>query len=172
MGTVPSATGSTARQYLSSVWANCLDSFKSDPRFNADAFGTLLAGGMKWLNLGDPGIGATPVDVYSHDGDTRPISALFANGDNAVVLPGTNVVVVSPNYYSDLTQTEQVAVAVHEALHIVTYSWGYTTDIDLGEWLMNFGFSPSKRFSSGEITDWIVGTSDHMSTTGGGCKNP
>jgi hypothetical protein len=75
----------------------------------------------------------------------------------------------------DSSETEQIAIAVHEALHIMTYSWGEpfrsNPDGALAGWLHNFGFNVSgPDWSSHEITDWIVGTADHMSTVGGGCK--
>ena len=75
---------------------------------------------------------------------------------------------VGSNYFTDNTQTEQIAIAVHEALHVAL---GFN-DAQLAGWLINFGFRPSATFSSHEITDWIVGTKDHMSTVGGGCKSP
>lgn len=78
------------------------------------------------------------------------------------------MVVLGANYFTDNTQTEQVAIAVHEALHMAL---GFD-DGQLAGWLTNFAFKPSSNFSSHEITDWIVGTAGHMSTTGGGCKHP
>jgi len=127
-----------------------------------------LTDGITWLDARNSSVGATTVDSYAHNGDTRTLSQLFTYGASAVVLPGTTYVVVGSNYFTDNTQTQQIAIAIHEALHI-------TLKLDDGElagWLVNFGFKPSTTFTSSEITDWIVGTADHMSTEGGGCKNP
>jgi RHS repeat-associated protein len=172
--TDPTGTGRTAWQYLHSVWGNCLDDFKQDARFDAGAFDKLLTGtddknGIQWLDSRDPGLGSRTVDSFAHNGDTRRLSDVVAGGDSAVTIPGTQIVILGSNYFTDNTQTEQIAIAVHEALHMAL---GFD-DGQLAGWLGNFGFKTSgPNWSSHEITDWIVGTADHMSTSGGGCKHP
>jgi RHS repeat-associated protein len=168
LNTNPSSTGATAWQYLASVWGDCLNDFKKDTRFNASAFESLLSGNdIQWLDSRDPSAGRT-VDSYAHNGDKRTLADVVAGGDSAVTIPGTTIVILGANYFTDNTQTEQIGIAVHEALHIAL---GFN-DNDLAGWLTNFGFRPSAPFDSHQITDWIVGTADHMSTSGGGCKNP
>jgi RHS repeat-associated protein len=167
--TNPAGTGKTAWQYLSSIWSNCLNDFNQDTRFDASTFQSLLNSGITWLDSRAPSVGDATVDSYAHNGDTTTLSQLVAAGDSAVTIPGTQIVVLGANYFTDNTQTEQIGIAVHEALHIAL---GFN-DAELAGWLENFGFKPSgPDWNSHEMTDWIVGTADHMSTTGGGCKKP
>jgi RHS repeat-associated protein len=172
--TDPSETGKTAWQYLTSIWGTCLDFFKRDSRFDASQFESLLNNGMMWLDARSPQIATRTVASYAGNSDMRKIGDLFKFGASAFTLPGTNYIAIGPNYFTDNTQTQQVASAIHEGLHIATGSWlGWEDpDADLASWLMNFGFSPSPTFSSYEITAWIVGTKDLMSIVGGGCKHP
>ena len=172
LSTNPASTLKTARQYLDTIWSDCLADFSKDARCDGYTFGLILQN-INWLAPG-----SASIDSYAHNGDTRPISALVAGGESAATIPGTNYVVVGPDYYTDNTQTEQIAIAVHDALHIMTYSWGAPFqnggDAALAGWLANFGFDNSHfdPANSHQITDWIVGTADHTSTAGGGCKNP
>jgi RHS repeat-associated protein len=172
--TDPTTTGRTAWQYLTSTWGNCLNDFKQDGRFDASSFQKLLQGtdegnGIQWLDSRSPDLANRTVNEFAHNGDTRKLSQVVAGGDSAVTIPGTHIVVLGANYFTDNTQTEQIAIAVHEALHMAL---GFD-DGQLAGWLGNFGFKVSgKNWSSHEITDWIVGTADHMSTKSGGCKNP
>jgi len=171
----PASTGPTAWQYLNSIWSNCLSDFKKDSRFDASAFSGLLNNGITWLDARDPSVAARTIDSYTHNGNTETLAEAFAGGASAITLEGSNYVAVGVNYFTDETQTQQIAIAIHEALHIVTYGWGgdFVTNPDgaLMGWLENFGFKPTSGYS-GDMTDWIVGTADHMSTSGGGCKNP
>jgi len=173
--TNPSGTGKTALQYLTSIWQDCLDDFEQDNRFDTAKFEGLLTGGMKFLDTRNQGIANQSVGTYAKSGDTTHLSD-FVGSASAQVILGTNWVVLGQDYFTDNTQTEQIGIAVHEALHLLTYSWGEPFksggDDALAGWLENFGFQPSNDFSSHEITDWIVGTADHMSTNGGGCKYP
>ena len=166
--TDPNTTGQTAWQYLNSIWSNCLSDFKQIPGFSASQFGETLLN-MSFVDARDKQTLATNVNFYTGSGDMRTLAQVLANGDNAVTLPGSNVVALSGNYFSDLTQTEQVGAAIHEALHMTFPS---QSEVQLAGVLMNFGFQPSSKFTSGEITDWIVGSPNHAATTGGGCKNP
>jgi hypothetical protein len=175
--TIASGTGRTAWQYLKSVWGDCLTDFEKDSRFDLSEFQGLLNGGMKFLDTRNSGIAAAPVGNYAGNGDGRSLST-FLNGADAAVILGTNWVVLGPDYYTNLTQTQQVALAIHEALHIEAYSWGgaFQSDPDgaLKNWLTDVGgFTASPvQGMTGDITDWIVGTADQMSTSGGGCKKP
>ncbi len=80
---------------------------------------------------------------------------------DAQTIPGTNTVVLGPDYFTNETQTQQIAVMIHEALHVAL---GFD-DSQLAGWLENFGFTPSSN--SGQITNWIVGTANQMDTNGG-----
>lgn len=106
------------------------------------------------------------MDSFAHNGNSALLSSFLGSASAQTIL-GTNYVVIGQNYFTDNTQTEQVAIAIHEALHMTL---GFD-DTRLKQWLMNFGFNPTER-GSHDITDWIVGTAGHMSTDGGGCKNP
>ena len=124
---------------------------------------------MTWLDVRNPSIGSATVDSYTQNGDPTKLSDLFGSGTDAVALRGTSYVAVGPDYFTNETQTQQIAIAIHEALHIHMRF----NDPDLAGWLGNFGFNPPTGYNvSGAITDWIVGTKDLMSTIGGGCKHP
>ena len=170
------STGKTAWQYLTSSWSNCLNDFKQLQGFDASAFQTLLTSGMTFLDTRDSAIGARVVDSYAHDGDMTTLASLFTNveGNVAVTLSGTHYVALGADYFTDETQTQQIGIAIHEALHM---TFPTLSDAGLAATLMQFGFKPSvdpssSRFNSQEITDWIVGSADHMSTASGGCRNP
>jgi len=168
LNTDPAGTGKTAWQYLTSVWGNCLNDFNQLSGFNATAFGNLLQTGIAWLDTRNPAIASTTVDSYSHNGDTTQLGQLFMNGQGnvAVRLLGTADVALGADYFTDETQTEQIAIAIHEALHIATG----LGDSALMQALSAFGYKPTGNSQS--ITDWIVGSADLMSTTSGGCTNP
>ncbi len=168
LNTDPKGTGRTAWQYLASIWGDCLSLFGQDARFDGASFRNLLTDGIRWLDVRQPQIASRTWDSYAHDGNQITLGEAFTGGASAITIMGTQYVAVGPNYFTDNTQTQQIAIAVHEALHITMNM----DDTELGGWLMNFGFKPSSSFSSHEITNWIVGTKDHMSTIGGGCKNP
>ena len=162
----------TAWQYLNSVWQNCLNAFEQIKGFNATTFQNLLTntpanGGITWLDDTDPSVANSSIGSYGGTNtSTNPISSLFQTGADAVTLPGTTDVAIGPSYFTNETQTQQIAIAIHEALHVALGQ----DDNGLYSTLSQFGFTQGSN--SGQITDWIVGTSDHMSTRGGGCKNP
>jgi RHS repeat-associated protein len=166
--TNPAATGSTAWQYLTSIWSKCLNDFKQLPGFNATSFGELLTGGMAWLDTRNGAYANMAINAYTNDGNTATLGSLFTSwqGNVAVTLTGTHYVALGLDYFTDETQTEQIAVAIHEALHMATG----LGDFDLKQALSAFGYTPTKDSQS--ITDWIVGSADHMSTNSGGCTNP
>jgi hypothetical protein len=53
-------------------------------------------------------------------------------------------VVLGTDWYSDLTQTQQIANTIHEALHV---QLGFGDD-DLEDWLAKFGFTGPDRSRS------------------------
>ena len=171
--THPAGTGRTAWQYLTSVWSNCLSDYEQLAGFDASAFQKLLSDDMRFLDTRSSGIAARTVDSYTHDGDSTRLGDLFSTGEGnvAVALVGSHFVALGPDYFADQTQTEQIAIAIHEALHMTFQApSGQDPDAYLGGLLSQFGFSATKDSQS--ITDWIVGSKDHMSTTSGGCTNP
>jgi hypothetical protein len=90
-------------------------------------------------------------------------------GAYAKVIPGTSIVAVGADYYTDLTQTQQIGVAMHEALHIFLD----VGDSGLAQWLGKFGFTYSGdiNINSQQMTEWIVGTPNQRDINGG-CQNP
>jgi RHS repeat-associated protein len=172
--TSPAAAAKVAWQYLNSVWQDCLNDFEQIQGFNATTFQSLLSntpanGGITWLNDNDPSVANSTIASYGGTNtSTDPISSLFQGGADAYALPGTTDVVVGPDYFTNETQTQQIAIAIHEALHVALGQ----NDVQLYNTLSQFGFDYNPNVGSGQITDWIVGTKDQMSTTGGGCQNP
>jgi hypothetical protein len=67
------------------------------------------------------------------------------------VISGTSSVALARDFFTDYTQTEQVATTVHEALHIQLRMG----DRDLQGLLMNWGFVANNS-GSHAITDWIA----------------
>jgi hypothetical protein len=107
------------------------------------------------------------IGSYNGTNNTQTVGSQFGSGTDAVTIPSSTYVAVGSGYFTNETQTQQIAIAIHETLH-VALGLG---DGDLEQALQQFGF-PQSVPNSGYITDWIVGTKDQMSTTGGGCKNP
>ena len=130
---------------------------------------------MQFLDTRSPDIVNQTENYYTGNGDQTKMGDLFiGTGNVAVTIPGSNFVALGPDYFADQTQTEQIAIAIHEALHIMFPTLG---DTGLAITLEQFGFKPSvdptsQSFNSQEITDWIVGSANHSDTTSGGCKNP
>lgn len=90
------------------------------------------------------------IDSVVYNGDTRSLKQ--AVGTYASVLGDyTPNVALSVNYFSDLTQTEQVANAIHEALHIEVKM----DDPGLKGWLQTLGFKHTDVHGSHSITEWI-----------------
>jgi hypothetical protein len=169
--TDPRTTGPTAWQYLTPNWSHCLDIFTS-------AQGGLSASSLQTLLTSSPASGGViwatdltqTVDYYAHNGDTRVVGSFITNGATAGVIPGTHVIAVGADYYTDLTQTEQIAVAIHEVLHMVIPGG----DPALARWIQGFGGDVSDYYLHGNsrvFTDWIVGAANHMDVNGG-CRNP
>ena len=165
--TDPKGVGNTGWQYLSSIWSDCLSAFKTGARFSATTFETLLKSQIRWLDARESNIADTTVDSYSHSGDMHKLGDYLSGSASAVALMGSSYVALGRMYFSNETQTQQIAGAIHEALHLHLGM----DDGQLAGWLSKFGFRPSDTFTSGEISDWIVGTKDQMSTVGGGCKH-
>jgi hypothetical protein len=148
--TNPRGAGRTAWQYLTSIWKDCLEHFNKDNRFDSSHFSYLLNNGIIWY------------DTRGSDGK-RTVGSVVGNGDpttlkesvgssNAVVLGDfTRNVALGSNYFQDNTQTQQIATAIHEALHIQMRM----DDSTLKGWLSNFGFEPSS-IGTAEISDWIA----------------
>lgn len=102
-------------------------------------------------------------DTRGSDGN-RTVNSIVHNGDNCTlrqVVGSAEATVLgnfSPNvalgndYFQNNTQTQQIATAVHEALHI-QMKMG---DGELKGWLSNFGFK-AEQYGTGDITDWISG---------------
>jgi len=163
LNTSPSQAATIAWQYLNSNWRRCLDDFKLDTkRFDVRKFKRLLTQEIQWHDGRDEFIRNSTIDSLVHNGDpSLVVSQLY--GRDAVTFRGTLHVVVGPNFFTDNTQTEQIAITIHEALHVLTKM----DDADLAGWLVNFGFKPSKLFRTAEITDWIVGAKNHMDINNG-----
>ena len=161
--TSPGNAAKTAWQYLNSNWSNCLSDFSQDARFNAAAFQQLLNGGITWVSDRNGVLNDVSINQVAHNGDLSPIGSLFTGGADAATIPGTHTVILGPDYFTNETQTQQIAVMIHEALHVAL---GFN-DSQLAGWLQNFGFTPSSPFVSGQITNWIVGTANQMDTNGG-----
>jgi len=161
--TNPGNAAKTAWQYLNSNWSNCLSDFSQDARFNAAAFQQLLNGGITWVSDRNGVLNDVSINQVAHNGDLSPIGSLFTGGADAATIPGTHTVILGPDYFTNETQTQQIAVMIHEALHVALEF----NDSQLTGWLQNFGFTPSSPFVSGQITNWIVGTANQMDTNGG-----
>jgi hypothetical protein len=157
--TDPIVAARTGWQYLTSIWNNCLNFFSQDARFSAERFQELLTntpinGGITWWDTRDPAVGAKTVDSIAKDGDPRTLAKFLADhgpGTTAATILPTANAAVARDYFTNLTQTQQVAAAIHEALH-VQFNFN---DIQLQGLLMNWGFVPNDS-GSGAVTDWIA----------------
>jgi len=148
--TDPAGAAKTGWQYLTSIWSDCLGFFEQDDRFDKDGFRKLLTGGITWFDTRNSTVANRTVGSVVGNGDpTKLISAV--GPANAVVLGDfSRNVALGVNYFSDLTQTEQIALMIHEALHVQMKMY----DPDLKGLLKNFGFEP-QAYGSGDITNWI-----------------
>ena len=175
--TSPAGTATTAAQYLGSIWKNCADDF-SAVGINVSALESRLsspanAGGIHWLDATNSSIANTTIGSYEGTGDTTTLGQYFAGatgvyGATAATLPGTNYVAVGPDYFTSLTQTQQIAVAIHEALHIQTG----LNDSQLMNLLNTLGAGLNASGDSSQITSWILGSKSNPSTTTtGGCTS-
>lgn len=123
---------------------------------------------MNWFDATETSVGEqTTIGSLKGTDDSTKLAGMFKQGANAANIPGTNDVVVGPDYFTNDTQTQQIGIAAHEALH----AYLRLNDPDLATWLHQYGGFQSTGGDSGQMTDWIVGTKDHMSTSGGGCNN-
>jgi hypothetical protein len=162
--TDPAGAAKTAWQYLTSIWAHCLNDFSRDRRFNVGNFHNLLMngvdnnsgrnGGISWWDTRVSAIAARTVDSIAHNGDPQTLSSFLAGqgpGTTAATILPTANVALSRDFFTNLTQTQQIATAIHEALR-VQFDFN---DIQLEGLLMNWGFTPNNS-GSGAITDWIA----------------
>jgi RHS repeat-associated protein len=149
--TDPASAAKVGWQYLTSIWGDCLDLFSKDQRFDRGRFEKLLSGGANWWDTRKSDVGRRTVDSVASNGDPTTLSKYVA-GNVARVINGTNHVVLSIDWFTDLTQTQQVANTIHEALHIELNF----DDAELQGWLMNFGFKDVDPYGTGDGTDWIA----------------
>jgi hypothetical protein len=176
MATNPSTTGVTATQYLNSIWSNCATDFAA-VGINVSAFENLLTNGMNWVNLTTPGVADLPLSTYL-PGGIGTLGSYFPSGANAVTIPGTNTVLVGSDYYTTQTQTQQIAIAIHEALHIYLNSnpsllGQFPSDgAIMGLLNQDFGAGLNINGPTSQISNWILGSNTNMSsTTTGGCTS-
>ena len=157
--TDPVGAAKTGWQYLKSIWKDCLGQFSAGRGFSADELQTLLtadssAGGAAWWDTRKSDVGSRTVDSIAHNGDPTSLRA-FVGSANAMVVRSTRNVVLGINWYTDLTQTDQIATTIHESLHILLD----IGDADLRGWLLeaNTTFVATDKYGSGDITGWIAG---------------
>jgi len=150
--TNPAGVGKTAWQYLTSIWEQCLNDFKRDKtgRFSSDALSELLTDTIQWWDTRGYD-GNRTVNEVVNNGDTRTLRGVVGSSSAVVLGDFSPNVALGINYFQDNTQTTQIAVAVHEALHIQLRMG----DAELKGWLSNFGFKASD-YGTGDITDWIA----------------
>ena len=153
--TDPNRAAKTAWQYLTSIWSDCLQDFKTIKGFDTSQLQQLLTagsaqGGMLFWDTRDPNLGSRTVDSVVHNGDRTTSLKTFVDPDDADVLNFTKNVVLGINFFSDLTQTQQIAAMIHEALHIDLKVGDGDLELDLA----GSGFR-STSGASGDITDWI-----------------
>ena len=117
--TIPNKAARTAWQYLNNNWSNCLSDFEQSANFNAAKFQQLLNGGITWVGDQNGALNNFSINTVAHNGNQNTIGSLFSGGADAATIPGTNVVILGPDYYTNETQTQQVAVMIHEALHVL-----------------------------------------------------
>jgi len=157
--TDPVGAAKTGWQYLESIWKNCLDGFRSDKDFNVERFSTLLTQEIRWWDLRDLNVAAMTVGDLLGSADSRTLREYTGSLEASVVrnerVYSVNVT-LNIDWFSNNTQTQQVASTIHEALHVYLRR----DDDQLTEWLSKRGYSPQANSTSGAITDWI----------GGGCK--
>jgi hypothetical protein len=146
--TQAAGAAATGWQYLTSIWQDCLDAFSTDESFSAGALKGLLTndpsrGGITWLDTRYSTVGGQTVGAHDRSRDARTLKQ-FVGDAYARVITGTRRVVLGTDWYSDLTQTQQIANTIHEALHV---QLGFGDD-DLEDWLAKFGFTGPDRSRS------------------------
>jgi RHS repeat-associated protein len=162
--TNPAGAAKTGWQYLSSIWKDCLDYFSKDARFSTSNFQNLLSngtnnsgsgsGGIGWWDTRGASIANRTVGSIANNGNPSTLTQYLGSqgfGVTAAVLIPSKNVALSQDFFTNLTQTQQIAATIHEALHL-QFGLG---DVDLQGLLMNWGFRPNSS-GSGAITDWIA----------------
>jgi RHS repeat-associated protein len=162
--TNPAGAAKTGWQYLTSIWKDCLDYFSKDARFSTSNFQKLLSngtnnsgsgsGGIGWWDTRSASIGNRTVGSIANNGNPSTLTQYLGSqgsGVTAAVLVPSKNVALSQDFFTNLTQTQQIAATIHEALHL-QFGLG---DTDLQGLLMNWGFQPNSS-GSGAITDWIA----------------
>ena len=150
--TDPAAAAKVGWQYLTSIWKDCLDAFNRGAGFEQSDFKALLQNGINWHDTRNSRVGSRTVHSVVGNGDQTTLKQAVG-ASNAVVLGDfTPNVALGVNYFTDNTQTQQIAVTIHEALH-VQMKMG---DSELMGWLSDFGFRPGGN-GTADITDWVSG---------------
>ena len=111
-------------------------------------------GGISWWDTRPSAIASLTVGRIVNNGDQRSLAQyLTSQGSNTstAVLARSPNVALGQNFFTDLTQTQQIAATIHEARH-VQFQMG---DTSLQGLLMNWGFKPNNS-GSGAIADWIA----------------
>ena len=153
--TDPNGAAKTGWQYLTSIWGGCLSDFKQIADFSASQFQQLLTagnmnGGIVFWDTRYAAIASRTVYSVIHSGSTTVTLQQYVGDADADTLSGTNNVILGINFFTDLTQTQQIAAAIHEALHVELDIGDATLKQDLAA----FGFVPQPQ-GTGDITDWI-----------------
>jgi len=158
--TDPGAAAREGWRRLKTMWRKCLTDFQKHNRFDMGNFRRLLNGGITWYDTRRRSVAMTTVGAILGTGDSTTLKE-YVGTDYARVVQtrfrnqwiSTPHVVLSSDWFTDLTRDEQFANTIHEALH-VQLNLG---DGELKRWLVRFGFRPERYSGTHDITKWIAG---------------